>query len=214
MLFATMCVGNEFVSLHKDSINAFSKDNQLHILTDSPSEFSNSISHQYTRDVFSYYEKINFVIRLSKKYKQRITYIDCDCLSKIKTNLIFDDTSLYVETMFSLDEKNVITETFPNEIILREKLLPLINGTGNFNYYIYEPLFSLPFLSNLDDIEYDSIILQNYLENIFNYNTKNIKLKKYKKQGIGFAEGWGMAALSIKYNIPIKEICWFNKSWI
>ena len=64
-----------------DQIDKFIKTNQLHILTDTPNSFNYGTTHLYDRDVFSYYEKINFILSLSKQYNERITYIDTDCIS-------------------------------------------------------------------------------------------------------------------------------------
>ena len=70
MIYATMCIGKEWIEKYKETINNFSNKNKLHILTDEPIHFKNCITDEYTRDVFSYYEKINFIFKLSKKYKQ------------------------------------------------------------------------------------------------------------------------------------------------
>ena len=73
-----MCIGKEWVDKHKNIINNFSKYNKLHILTDSENEFKDCVKEKYTRDVFSYYEKINFIFKLSKKYKERIYYLQLE----------------------------------------------------------------------------------------------------------------------------------------
>ena len=100
MIYATMCIGKEWIEKYKETINNFSNKNKLHILTDEPIHFKNCITDEYTRDVFSYYEKINFIFKLSKKYKERIYYIDADWLGSYDTNIKVDDDSLYTYTNF------------------------------------------------------------------------------------------------------------------
>ena len=59
-----MCVGEHWIEKFKNNINNFSKKNNLHILTDDTSKFQNCSCYQYTRNVFSYYEKIKFILDL------------------------------------------------------------------------------------------------------------------------------------------------------
>ena len=58
--------------------------------------------YEYKRNVFSYYEKINFVLELSKKYKERITFIDTDGLDDYNTDFIFDDRTFYTFHVWKL----------------------------------------------------------------------------------------------------------------
>ena len=80
-----MCVGSKWTTKYQHIINAFSSKNHLEVLTDNVDIFHNSYNTLYDRDIFSYYEKINFIFNLSKKYNQRITYIDCDWLNAYNT---------------------------------------------------------------------------------------------------------------------------------
>ena len=49
MIYATMCIGSEWVGKFKHSINTFGKSNTLYILTDSPDEFPNCETILYYR---------------------------------------------------------------------------------------------------------------------------------------------------------------------
>ena len=75
MIYATKCIGEEWNSKYVNSVNKFCKKNDLHILTDNNTLFLNGICYPYQRDVFSYYEKINHILNISEKYKERVTYI-------------------------------------------------------------------------------------------------------------------------------------------
>ena len=212
MIFATMCIGKEWVEKYKNIINDFSQHNKLHILTDSEDEFEDCITEKYTRDVFSYYEKINFIFKLSKKYKQRIYYIDADWIGSYNTNIKVDDSSLYTYTNFLLDDTNVWTKFFtPKEIKIKKTILSKIGIDGELKDYIGEALILFPYNKNIDMIIDDSKILQEYLENEYNKSSiTSSRLDRYKK-GIGYAEGWGLTALVTKYNISIKQIDWRKK---
>ena len=213
MIYATMCIGKEWIEKYKETINNFSNKNKLHILTDEPIHFKNCITDEYTRDVFSYYEKINFIFKLSKKYKQRIYYIDVDWLSSYNTDIKVNDNNLYTYTNFLLDDENIWTKFFTSkEIKIKENILSKIGIDRELKDYIGEALILFPYNENIDMIIDDSKILQEYLENEYNKSSiTSSRLDRYKK-GIGYAEGWGLTALVTKYNIPIKQIDWRKKT--
>ena len=213
MIYATMCIGKEWVDKHKNIINNFSKHNKLHILTDSENEFKDCVKEKYTRDVFSYYEKINFIFKLSKKYKERIYYIDVDWLGSYDTNIKVDDNSLYTYTNFLLNEKNVVTDFFTEkEWKIKETILSKIGVNGELKDYIAEALIFFPYNKNINEIISDSKILQEYLEKEYNeFSVTSKRLDRYKK-GIGYGEGFGLTALVTKYKIPIKQIDWRKKT--
>jgi len=213
MIYATMCIGKEWIEKYKETINNFSNKNKLHILTDEPMHFKNCITDEYTRDIFSYYEKINFIFKLSKKYKERIYYIDVDWLSSYNTDIEVNDDNLYTYTNFLLDVENVWTKFFTSkEIKIKQNILSKIGIDGELKDYIGEALILFPYSENIDMIIDDSKILQEYLENEYNKSSiTSSRLDRYKK-GIGYAEGWGLTALVTKYNIPIKQIDWRKKT--
>ena len=213
MIYATMCIGKEWIEKYKETINNFSNKNKLHILTDKPMHFKNCITDEYTRDIFSYYEKINFIFKLSKKYKERIYYIDVDWLSSYNTDIEVNDDNLYTYTNFLLDVENVWTKFFTSkEIKIKQNILSKIGIDGELKDYIGEALILFPYSENIDMIIDDSKILPEYLENEYNKSSiTSSRLDRYKK-GIGYAEGWGLTALVTKYNIPIKQIDWRKKT--
>jgi len=208
MIYAKMCIGNYWIKKYQEEINKFGKENTLHILTDNPESFEYGISHMYDRDVFSYYEKINFILYLSKRYNQRVTYIDSDWIGSLNTNLKLDKANLYTYKVFDLTESSYEKILSPSEHELKNKLLLEIESDGIINSFIGEALISIPVHEKIDDMINDSEKLQKKIESNYNKNTKTRKeLDKYK-HGIGYSEGWGITALCIKYQIPIKEISW------
>ena len=203
-----MCIGSKWATKYRDVVNTFGEKNTLHILTDEPSTFQKTTTHLYTREVFSYYEKINFILNLSKKLKQQICYIDVDWIESYNTDLNFDD-KLYTYHNFDLDGVNELTNFFTEkETKVRKKILSKIGVNKILNDYIGEALIVFPYLENIDDIIEDSKILQEYIEKEYNSNSITHKRLDRYKDGIGYAEGWGITALCIKYNIPIVETNW------
>lgn len=215
MIYATMCIGSKWTTKYKDVVNTFGENNILHVLTDLPSISENVITHLYKRKVFSYYEKINFILNLSKQLKERICYIDVDWLTPYNTDLTFDNKSLYTYRNFKLHEYNNLTMYFTdNEIKVKENILSQIGINQDLNDYIGEALIVFPYLENIDDLISDSKILQQYIEKEYNRESiTNKRLDRYKG-GIGYAEGWGISALCVKYNIPIVKTNWRKESLI
>ena len=123
MIYATMCIGNYWIKKYQEEINKFGKENTLHILTDNPESFEYGVSHMYDRDVFSYYEKINFILYLSKRYNQRVTYIDSDWIGSLNTNLKLDEANLYTYKVFDLTDSSYEKILSPSEHELKNKLL-------------------------------------------------------------------------------------------
>ncbi len=213
MIYATMCVGKKWVKKHKDQINKFSKTNTLHILTDDNTSFENCICHHYTREVFSYYEKINLILNLSKEYKERIYYIDADWIRDYDTTLRIDDEdTIYSYSVIDLkDKSSYISRVVFEDTEVKDTIMKKIGIDTTINCYMGEAILLVPYNENIDDIISDSKILQKYLEETYHQNSKTHKRLNRYKDGIGYAEGWGITALAIKYNIPIKESRWRKK---
>lgn len=214
MVYATMCIGEKWVDRHQRCINEFGKVNKIFVLTDIPTKFPNCETILYTRKIFSYYEKINLILQLSKEYKERIYYIDADWVAQYDTNLKVDSESIYSYINFDLrdDPPNPLTVYFTEtEKQVQKSILKKIGVDKLLVDYLGEAILLFPYKENIDEIIADSKILQTYLEDIYN-NTSitNLRLNRYKK-GVGYAEGWGITALAVKYNIPIKEVKWRKK---
>ena len=204
-----MCVGTKWLTKYQNTINAFSSKNHLEILTDNPNGLTGSHITLYERNVFSYYEKINFMFNLSKKYNERITYIDTDWLNAYNTNITYDDITLYSYDIFDLSDENILTKWFTEkEEYFRKSLLSNISVNSNIDFYIPEALISIPQLNNIDNIQFDLKIIQPIIESWYGLKNKNPRFRRYIKNGIGYAEGWGVSAVCKKYKIPIDKVDW------
>ena len=213
MIYATMCIGSDWVSKYKDSINKFAKENRLFVLTDNISAFKNCNVVKYNRDVFSYYEKINLITNLLSKYKKRITYIDSDWLQYYNTKIKFTDNSLYTYQIFNL-KKSPINEYFKEtELSIISKILSKVDVKID-EWYIPEAIISFPYHSELENIKKDFSILQKPLEEMYTTIPTRDVVKRYSDVGIGYGEGCAITAISLKYNIKVKDFKEFpNKTW-
>jgi hypothetical protein len=208
MIYATMCIGSEWCEKYYNSINTFAETETVHILTDNPTYFPNCINYTYNRDVFSYYEKLNHIMTVSSKLKKRITYVDADWLSKVNTNLEYDDMSLYCYYHYNLIDTDFI-KVFGGGF--KEKIKPLLSKVGLNTIgdgYIPEAFISFPYLNNIQDISQDISILQDPLEKMFSTSDRT-RTDKYVADGkIGYGEGWSLTILCEKYNINIIPTNW------
>ena len=215
MIYSTMCIGNEWVTKFKDSINKFGKDNTLYILTDLPEEFPNCETILYTRNEFSYYEKINLILDLLDTHKERITYIDADWLKHYNTNISFSDDCLYTYQIFYLNTKPIMF-FFPElELKKINKIVNLIGLEKFGNTYIPEAVLSFPYFNEFEEIKNDFNIMQNPIEDIYNKEVPvRTALRKYSKHGIGYGEGLAITAVADKYNLCVKDFGEFpNYTW-
>ena len=215
MIYSTMCIGNEWVAKFKDSINKFGKDNTLYILTDLPEEFPNCETILYTRNQFSYYEKINLILDLLDTHKERITYIDADWLKHYNTKISFSDDCLYTYQIFYLNTKPIMF-FFPElELKKINKIVNLIGLEKFGNTYIPEAVLSFPYFNEFEEIKNDFNIMQNPIEDIYNKEVPvRTALRKYSKHGIGYGEGLAITAVADKYKLCVKDFGEFpNHTW-
>lgn len=215
MIYATMCIGEHWCKKYSTLINDFSKKNKIHILTDTPSYFKDGcIIYHYTRDVFSYYEKINHILSLLQKYKTRVLYIDADWVSQLDTSLLYDSTSIYCYNKFELSS-SVINRYFSKDDIKKvNDILSIIKLNKNLEWYIPEALLCFPYLDAISNISLDFNKLQKPLEELYNKTPQRKELARYTESGIGYGEGWAITAIAYKYNINVNTFDGFpNKSW-
>lgn len=215
MIYATMCIGSDWVNKFKNSINNFANKHSLYILTDLPNEFPSCNTIIYERDEFSYYEKINLILKLLEIHKERITYIDADWLNKYNTDISFSDNCLYTYQIFHLNQKPLISFFPEGELQKVNKIVNLIGLEQFGNTYIPEAVLSFSYFDKFDKIKQDFNIIQKPIEDIYNKQTPiRTALRKYSKYGIGYGEGLAITAIADKYNLCVKDFSEFpNHTW-
>lgn len=212
MIYATVCVGEKWCERFSLDINKFAADNQIHVLTDLPNYFTGCNIHKYTRDEFSYYEKLNLIFNLSLSHKCRVVYIDADCIAHYNPQTQYDRSSLYCNKVFNTSS-DFFKSIFSDEYILEaNNIVKLIGIKNTINTYIHEELISFPYDNNIHSMKHDVSILQKPLEQLNSRKHISRKLKRYSATGIGYAEGWALTGICIKYNIRFLACDWRKKN--
>ena len=197
MKYCTFIYGKEWHEKFAANIVKECKSHDIYILTNMPEYFKGcEFVEEYTRPVFSYYEKLNWVLKLSKELKQRVTYVDADWVFNLTQGLEnIDEEQIYT---YRILQMSVLTD--------RKMLIDLFESADypwNDDDYIPEGIISMPYLPDiLDNVIADIEYLQPFWENTFTQETKVTKiLKRYTKFGIGYAEGGALTAVAHKYGI-------------
>ncbi len=223
MIYSTLCVGKNWVNKHKDSVEKISKDNKIFVTTDEPNSFFNANTIQYTREEFSYYEKIISLLKLCVEHKQRVTHFDVDLINTPKFNMIlenkctFNDNTIYSNRIFKNENfeehilrKNPATVVFMN--IIRQLKCDFIICN-----YLHENIISVPYMKDTSELLLNSVLsIQSLWENLFckgrvwigkPHNDDGVQeCNKWSKNGCGYAEGGSLSLYAKKYNIPIERI--------
>jgi len=211
MIYATFITGKEYRDKYISQVQKEIVGKDIHILTDTPELFPNSKTELYTRDVFSYYEKLLFLVRKVLERKERVTFIDCDWLKGLHLNFKLEKDTFYTYALFKFEE-------FQNRPFSMEGINMVIDVLEKNNFtlkkdvYIGEAIMSLPYSNKTESILQDLIYLQADWENKFNQNivTENRKLKRYASYGVGYGEGGALTAVLQKYNVKLQDVSLYN----
>lgn len=80
MIYCTMSIGKYHSEKYSNDINRLATKYKVEVLTDCPEYFKNCTIHEYSRDVFSYYEKLPFMLSVILNNKDRVLYFDSDTI--------------------------------------------------------------------------------------------------------------------------------------
>ena len=210
MIYCTMCIGPKWVNVFKDSINRFAEINELYVLTDIPEEFDNCNTVLYEREIFSYFEKLPFLFNISKSRNERITYIDANNIRNFNPNILVDETSLYSGQLLDWEDMNMFKTDSTEKDML--KILSSIGVEKLYDKYVREHIISIPTSIFVDYIIEDIKKLQPLFEEYFDSVPKTPAMERYTKNGVGFAEGFALQAIAIKYSMGMKQIKYKAKS--
>ena len=206
MIYATFLTGEEYRKKYTQQVLREVKDKDVHILTDRPELFPECKTELYDKEVFSYYDKLTFLVRTVIERKERVTFIDCDWFSGLHTGIDIEPDTFYTYALFNFN--NFKYMPFAQEgldmvqNVLKENKYNLMREV-----YIGEALMSLPYLDSIQDILNDLKTLQKVWENTFNQNVDvNRQLARYASYGVGFGEGGALTAVLQKYNVTLKEV--------
>lgn len=207
MIYATFLTGDEYRKKYTTQVQREVKNKDVHILTDQPDLFPNSKTELYDKEVFSYYDKLTFLLRTVIERKQRVTFIDCDWFTGLHLNLnIYPDTfytyRLYPFSDFKIMPFSIHGLNLVKEVTTKHKL------KFKEEVYIGEAIMSMPFLDCSQNILDDLNYIQKDWESAFSQNliTESAKLKRYSSYGVGYGEGGALTAILQKYNVTLEEV--------
>jgi hypothetical protein len=224
MIFSTLCVGNKWVQRYSKTIDRIGKSHQIHVCSDYPESFVHCHTIRYSRKDFSYYEKIVNLLKLSVKYKQRVTHFDADNINLDKFKLLLDDNfipfdsnTIYTNKLHKNEEiKLSIVQANPS-LVLFMKVIQDLDCNFVICNYIDEKIISVPYIKGTSELLLNYIInVQTLWENlwhkgrVWNGNPHNEdgvqECNKWSNIGCGYCEGGALSLYAKKLNIKIDEI--------
>lgn len=213
MIYATLITGKEYGEKFTHQVQRESVGRDVHILTDRPELFPNCKTERYEKKVFSYYDKLTFLVKTVLERKQRVTYIDCDWFTGLHLGLDLQEDTFYTYALWKFED-------FADKPFSMEGIGMVIDALNRSNYkldkdlYIGEAIMSLPYLPCTQGILDDLLSLQHEWESTFSQNlkTKNGKLKRYSSYGVGYGEGGALTAVLQKHNVNLKAVS--NKMFV
>lgn len=215
MIYCTVSVGEEISKQYSKQINKLTNNHKIVVLTDSPRYFKDCQIIDYTRDIFSYYEKLPFLLKLVLEYKERVVYFDVDSINLIDDKFEFDEESVYTYKLYRNEnspiEKLRLDSGYTLTLDIYEKL-----GYKMCNY-VHERFISIPYSEKVKSMLDDILMLQPIFEDTYPKNKvwkrpSRINLKKYSKTGCGYGEGGALSVVLKNHDINIKSI--FGKNLI
>ena len=207
MIYATFITGEEYRKKYTLQIQNEVKGKDVHILTDKPELFPECKTELYEKEVFSYYDKLTFLLRTVLKRKERVTFIDCDWFTGLHISLDIEPDTFYTYRLYPFSDFAIMPFSIHGLNLVKE-----VTSKHKLEFkdevYIGEAIMSLPYLDCTQDILDDLDYLQKDWESTFNQNleTKSTKLKRYASYGVGYGEGGALTAILQKYNVTLKEV--------
>ena len=224
MIFSTLCVGKQWVEKYSDDINHIGEKHQIHVCSDYPEFFANNHTIKYSREEFSYYEKIVNLLKLSVKYKQRVTHFDADNINLDKFKLLLennfialDSDTIYTNKIHRNEEIKLSMVQANPSLVVFMKVIQDLDCNFTICNYIDEKIISVPYIKGTSEILLNSILnVQTLWEtawykgrqwNGVPHNKDGVQeCNKWSNIGCGYCEGGALSLYAKKLNIKINEI--------
>lgn len=229
MIFCTLSVGKEWCKKYSNDIDSISKNHKIYVYTDFPEYFPNCNIIEYKRKDFSYFEKLILLFNIIDKYKERVTYFDCDSvhIEQVQsmlngTHKEFDNETIYSHKIFKYEDIpfKKLTRN-PSYVALIEvyKQLGFKNVVCN---YIHERITSVPYIPNKFNQLKDSIFkVQSIWEETWSkgrkwkgysgHELKGHECNKWSENGCGYGEGGAISIFAKELKINLDMIVCLNK---
>lgn len=210
MIYCTLSVGKEISENYSGDINRLATKYDVVVLTDSPEYFSKCNLIEYSRDVFSYYEKLPLLLSLVLQNKERVTYFDADSVNLIEDkNYEFDNESVYTYKIY--EQKGFTEKQLRNDVGV-DVMLDIYEELGyKICDYLHERILSIPYSKKVALVLEEILELQPLFEERYpkgkkwvNSNRDNIQ--KFSNTGCGYGEGGALSIVLKNNNIPTKTL--------
>jgi hypothetical protein len=203
---ALVAVGEKYIEPVNKVVNGFFDRWDIHVLTDNVGHIPLKCHVKSHEDkIFSYFEKMLFVLRLVEKYKTGVLYVDVDRVDEFGEELMnkmIDDDNVTIINYWHGTNKN-----FKGIYDSSNHFKPLIEycEKNNIDYDVdtfSEEIFYVPYFDNISDIIYDV----EKLRPVFEYQSLiSIETNMYYPN-VGNAEGLALSISLKKNNRTIKKI--------
>jgi hypothetical protein len=229
MIFCTLCYGDYWAEKYSNDINKISESHTMYVYTNKPEYFKSSCNIiEYKRKDFSYFEKLILLFNIIDKYKERVTYFDCDSvhidqvqLMLTETHKEFDNETIYSHKIFYYENVSLKKLTRnPSYVALIEvyKQLGFENVICN---YIHERITSVPYIpSKFNELKESVFKVQSIWEETWskgrkwkgylNYESKGHECNRWSQYGCGYGEGGALSIYANKLNIKLDTISSVN----
>lgn len=210
--YCTLSYGINFCREYGPTINQSIQD--ITVLTNFTTLFSNKPTKFYSRNEFSYYEKIILLLKLVKEYKQRVTYFDVDSYNLVDFDYVYDNNSVYTYKIYDNSKykntKRELIEQYPGVLALYD----IYNKYGyELCKYPHERIISIPYSDKINNVLEEIQDLQDPFEVSYPKGKvwKDKDLTLFAKNGCGYGEGGALAAVLHKHNIKLQVFYNENK---
>jgi hypothetical protein len=200
MVYCTLIYGKDWHEKFARNIVEEAQKHNIYILTSHPEYFNGcEFVEKYSRTDFCYYEKLPWVFSLTKKLKQRVTYVDADWVFGLTNTFEGEDNTAYTNQLTKIYVKGL---TPSDQEHIRDVFVKAVYPFDD-NNYLSEKIISLPYVADkIDKMIEDIRHLQPFFESGFNaYTNLSKKFVRYKGVGTGYAEGAALTAVLDRYNI-------------
>lgn len=191
-ILALVSVGDKYTSSALNVVNRFSELGwRIHILTDNPQVFENCTVETFSNSIFSYFDKMLFVLKCIKTCNNGVLYIDVDRVDEYSIELLnklttFKDTTILNYWPESKEFKGIYSKG--------KHFTPFIHfcELENLDYDIdtfSEEIFFVPFLDKIDRVIHDV----EKLKPVFEYQSLISRDTNMYYPNIGNAEGLALS---------------------
>lgn len=191
-ILALVSVGDRYTSSALEAVDKFSKLGwNINILTDNPEVFKNCAVETYSNTVFSYFDKMLFVLKCVKNYNSGVLYIDVDRVNEYSIELLNKLISLKDTTILNYWPES---KQFKGLYSKGKHFIPFIHfcELENLDYDIdtfSEEIFFVPFLDKIDRVIHDV----EKLKPVFEYQSLISRDTNMYYPNIGNAEGLALS---------------------